>query len=146
MNTEETLLTLHGVKPTANRIVIAKALKAERQPMSMVELERQIRTIDKSGIFRTLMLFKAHHLVHAIEDGDGMVKYELCTSHNPDKDEDMHVHFYCEECHRTFCLYGTPIPSVDIPSGFEMESINYMIKGLCPDCARKRALRQSTKA
>ena len=128
MNTEETLLTLHGIKPTANRIVIAKALKAERQPMSMVELERQIRTIDKSGIFRTLMLFKAHHLVHAIAD------------------EDRHVHFYCEECHLTFCLYGTPIPSVDIPSGFEMESINYMIKGLCPDCARKRALRQSTKA
>lgn len=75
MNTEETLLTLHGIKPTAKRIVIAKALKTERQPMSMVELERQISTIDKSGIFRTLMLFKAHHLVHAIEDGYGMVKY-----------------------------------------------------------------------
>lgn len=142
MTEDETakLLQAHGIKPTANRIVIAKALAADERPMTMAELENQIMTIDKSGIFRTLMLFKAHHLVHAFESGDGTVEYELCMSHGTDDDEDMHVHFYCESCHRTFCFYDTPIPSVDIPDGFEMDSVNYMIKGLCPDCARKRAL------
>lgn len=137
---EEKLLDAHGIKPTANRILIVKALASEKHPVSMSELEHQIQTIDKSGIFRTLMLFKAHHLVHAFEDGEGQVEYELCTSHGVDEDEDMHVHFYCESCHRTFCFYNTPIPSVDIPCGYEMDSINYMIKGLCPDCARKKAL------
>ncbi len=137
------LLEHHGVKPTSNRIVIVKALAADDHATSMSELESQIVTIDKSGIFRTLMLFKAHHLVHAVEDGGNTVLYELCTSHSDDEDDDMHVHFYCESCHRTFCLYGTPIPSVDIPDGFEMDSVNYMIKGLCPNCARKKALSHS---
>ena len=72
------LLTAHDVKPTANRIVIAEALAAADCPMSMKELEYSILSIDKSNIFRTLMLFKAHHLVHVIEDGNGSVKYELC--------------------------------------------------------------------
>lgn len=138
---EEKMLNDHGIKPTANRIIIVNALASEHSPVSMTALERQLHTIDKSGIFRTLMLFKAHHLVHAFEDGEGQVEYELCTSHGVDEDEDMHVHFYCESCHRTFCFYDTPIPSVDIPCGYEMDSINYMIKGLCPDCARKKALR-----
>ena len=141
---EEHILKAHGIKPTANRILIVKALCAERYPVTMGDLERQIHTIDKSGIFRTLMLFKAHHLVHAFESGDGQVEYELCTSHGVDDDEDMHVHFFCESCHRTFCFYDTPIPSVDVPEGYQMETVNYMIKGLCPDCARRHALKGST--
>lgn len=136
------LLTAHGIKPTANRIVIAKALAAAHAPMTMAELEREILTIDKSGIFRTLTLFKAHHLVHAFENGEGMEEYELCESHGDGDDDDTHVHFYCESCHRTFCFYDTPIPTVAVPEGFEPDSVNYMIKGLCPDCARRRALQR----
>ncbi len=138
-----TLLVRHGIKPTANRIVIAEALAAEDHPLSMSELEGRILTIDKSGIFRTLTLFKAHHLVHVLEDGRNAALYELCASHDAEEDDDMHVHFYCESCHRTFCLYDTPIPSVDIPDGYEMDSVNYMIKGLCPDCSHRRALHET---
>ena len=61
------LLEEHGVRPTANRIVVAKALASSIQPQSLAELERKISTIDKSNVFRALTLFKEHHLVHAIE-------------------------------------------------------------------------------
>lgn len=128
------LLTEHGIKPTANRIVIAKALAAEGRPMSMKELEGSIQTIDKSNIFRTLTLFREHHLVHTMEDGSDTVRYELCFSHDEDEDEDLHVHFYCERCRRTFCLYDTPIPAITLPHGYEQTSVNYMVKGLCPKC------------
>lgn len=108
----------------------------------MTELEEAIVTIDKSGISRSLAIFREHHLVHAIEDGDGNVKYELCMSHSHsnDDDDDMHVHFYCEHCHQTFCLYDTAIPHVQLPQGFVMNSINYMVKGICPSCARKQMI------
>lgn len=134
------LLEKHGIKPTSNRIVVVKALAAEEHPSSMTELEEAILTIDKSGISRSLALFREHHLVHALEDGDGNVKYELCLSHggDDDDDDDMHVHFYCQRCHQTFCLYDTPIPYVDLPEGYVMDTINYMVKGLCPTCARKQ--------
>ena len=134
------LLERHGIKPTSNRIVVVKALAAEEHPSSMTELEEAILTIDKSGISRSLALCREHHLVHAIEDGNGNVKYELCMSHgsDDDDDDDMHVHFYCEHCHQTFCFYDTPIPHILLPHGFVMNSINYMVKGLCPSCARKQ--------
>lgn len=87
------LLERHGVKATANRLIVAKALLTEGRPLSLMELEDKIGTIDKSGIFRSLTLFKEHHLVHAIEDGGDGTRYELCLSHDSARDEDAHVHF-----------------------------------------------------
>ena len=128
------LMEHHGVKPTANRLVIARALAAAGRPMSMTELETLLETIDKSNIFRTLQAFREAHLVHVLEDtGDG-VRYELCRSHHDDEDDDLHVHFYCEKCHRTFCLSDIPVPSVSIPEGYEMHSVSYLLKGICKDC------------
>jgi Fur family ferric uptake transcriptional regulator len=132
----EALLTEHGIKPTANRIVVVKTLADAERPLSLSELEYQILSIDKSGVFRALTLFREHHLVHVIEDGGDGVRYELCRSHHGhDDDDDQHVHFYCERCHRTFCLHDMPIPTIILPDGYQLQSINYMAKGLCPDCA-----------
>lgn len=129
----EQLLQQHGVKPTANRIVVARALAEAGCPLSLTELEYRILTIDKSNVFRALTLFRDHHLVHAIEGGDS-VRYELCHSHDDHEDDDLHVHFYCEQCHRTFCLEQVPIPQVDLPEGFRHTSANFVVRGVCPDC------------
>lgn len=132
----EMLLASHDIKPTANRIVVARTLAAAERPMSLTELEYKILSIDKSGVFRALTLFREHHLVHVIEDGGDGVRYELCHSHDGHaEDDDQHVHFYCERCHRTFCLTDMPIPTVSLPAGYELHDINYMAKGLCPECS-----------
>ena len=130
-----TLLSAHGIKPTANRIVVVRALDSAMRPMSLTELERKIVTIDKSNIFRTLTLFREQHLVHVIEDGSDGVRYELCHSHSHDHDDDQHPHFHCTRCKRTFCLDHTEIPPISIPEGYEMHAANYIVKGLCPECA-----------
>jgi Fur family ferric uptake transcriptional regulator len=106
--------------------------------MSLSELEYKILSIDKSGVFRTLTLFREHNLVHVLEDGGDGVRYELCHSHDGhQEDDDQHVHFYCEHCHRTFCLHDTPIPAIKLPEGYVAQSINYMVKGVCPECIRE---------
>ena len=130
------LLEEHGVKPTANRIVVVKALVSSIQPQSLAELESRIETIDKSNVFRALTLFREHHLVHAIEGtGDG-TRYELCHSHRDDHDDDLHPHFFCEECQQTYCLDGVEMPEVQLPAGFKQHSSNFMIKGTCPHCKK----------
>ena len=92
--------------------------------MSLSELEYKILSIDKSGIFRTLTLFREHHLVHVLEDGGDGVRYELCHSHDHHReDDDQHV-------------ADTPIPHVTLPDGYEALSTNYMVKGLCPECRK----------
>ena len=50
----EEMLQEHGVKPTANRIVVVKALADAERPLSLSELEYKIMSIDKSGVFRAL--------------------------------------------------------------------------------------------
>lgn len=130
-------LEKHGVKATANRIVVAKALGDAAQPLSMSELEAKILTIDKSGIFRALMLFKEQHLVHVIEDGSSGVKYELCHSHNRNHDDDAHPHFHCEVCGRTFCIDSVKMPKIELPEGFVAKSVNHIVKGICHDCSMK---------
>ena len=140
MNEWEEILKRHGIKPTANRLLVLKALADSKRPVTMAELEDRIDSIDKSGIFRTLSLFKENHLLHQIDDGCEGVRYELCHAKG-DIDDDRHVHFHCESCHRTFCMEEIPVPTVKLPDGFLVESVNYMAKGICPECALKKGLR-----
>ncbi len=131
----EHLLEEHGVKPTPNRILVAKALAEAGRPLSLMELEARLETIDKSNVFRALTAFREAHLVHVLEDAGDGVRYELCHSHHEEHDDDIHVHFYCTKCHRTFCLEDTPVPPVQVPEGYEVESVSYLLKGVCPECA-----------
>ncbi|MCR4602823.1 MAG: transcriptional repressor [Prevotella sp.] len=131
------LLSEHGIKATSNRIVVVRQLALLPRPLTLSELETMILSIEKSGIFRTLTLFREHHLVHIIEDGSGSLRYELCHSHSDDEDDDLHVHFFCEQCRRTFCLDGVPVPEVCVPEGYIAVSASHIVKGICPECAEK---------
>ncbi|MBP5507674.1 MAG: transcriptional repressor [Prevotella sp.] len=131
-------INAHGIKATANRIIVARTLHSSLMPMSLAELEKQIVTLDKSSIFRVLNLFRDCHLVHVIEDGRGGVKYELCHSISSNDDEDAHAHFHCEVCGRTLCLDHVPIPMIQLPEGYMAHSVNYLVKGICPDCAQRQ--------
>ena len=129
-------LEKHGIRPTANRILVAEIVDRSARPLSLAEIEDQLLSLDKSSIYRCLMLFKERHIVHVIEDGSDSVRYEFCHSHSTD-DDDLHVHFHCERCHRTFCLSDIPVPRVELPDGFELLSVNYMIKGICEECRNR---------
>jgi Fur family ferric uptake transcriptional regulator len=132
MNVEH-LMAEHGVKVTANRLLIARALEQAGRPLSMMELEERLESIDKSNVFRTLVAFKDAHLVHVLE-GDP-VRYELCHSHHEGHDDDLHVHFYCVKCHKTYCLEEIPVPPVHVPEDYQVQEESYLLKGICPQCA-----------
>ena len=85
----EELFEHHGIKPTANRQLVARALADSRRPLSLAELEERLVTLDRSSIFRVLTLFRDQHLVHVIEGGSEGVHYELCQSHSHETDDDQ---------------------------------------------------------
>lgn len=130
-------MELHGVKPTAMRLLVYRQLERSARPLSLKELEERMPLAERSTIFRTLTIFLQHHLIHGIEDGSGALRYELCTSDSHHTHDDQHGHFYCECCQRTFCLHDIPVPQVTLPTGFEPTAISLMIKGICPECRRK---------
>ena len=104
---------------------------------SLSDLEEVLDTVDKSTIFRTLEVFAEHHVIHETEDGSGARKYCVCHSGHVCGPEEMHCHFYCESCHKTFCLDHTHIPPEKVPEGYELHEVEYLLKGLCPECRKK---------
>lgn len=131
-------LAKRQVRPTAIRILVLNAMRFASSALSLSDLEALLHTVDRSSIFRTLELFLQQHVVHAIEDGSGSLKYELCGGENECTVADMHIHFHCELCRHTYCLEAIQIPQVALPTGFDVHSVNYVIKGICPKCTRKR--------
>lgn len=139
MNSQDMISRLEskGIRPTANRILVMKTLMGEQNPQSLSNLERKMVSMDKSSIFRTLTLFLEHDVVHAFEDGRGVLCYELCEEKGACDHHDGHIHFYCESCQRSFCMEDIHIPSFELPEGFYPHSISFVIKGKCPDCRKK---------
>lgn len=136
MNIEEAekYLKDKGVKPTANRILVLRALGESHHPLSLSDLEQKLDTLDKSSIFRVLTLFLEHDITHSFEDGRGVLNYELCAEHGECTKKDAHIHFYCESCCKSFCMDNVAITDLDLPEGFTAHSISFVVKGECPHC------------
>lgn len=134
-NAEE-MLEKAGIKATSNRLLVLRSLIESDHPLSLIEIETKIETMERSSVLRVLNILLENDVVHAFEDGRGVSKYEICHGETHCSINDMHAHFYCEKCDRVFCFEDISAPHINIPPDFRIRSINYMLKGLCPDCAK----------
>jgi Fur family ferric uptake transcriptional regulator len=130
---EEKLYKRH-IKPTAMRDLVLKVLTDQKSAISLSELENKFEKADRITLFRTLKTFEANKLIHSIDDGSGSVKYALCLDSCMCNAEDLHVHFKCNKCKETYCLNDVPVPGITLPAGFQLESINMVVKGICSNC------------
>lgn len=130
------MLEKAGVKPTPNRILVVRTLASSKSPLSLIEIENELETLDRSSISRVLALLQEKDVIHSFEDGRGISKYEICHGETHCSLEDMHAHFYCEKCNKVYCFEDISAPYINIPAEFKIRSVNYMLKGLCPDCNR----------
>lgn len=127
------ILISNGIKPTPNRVLVAKAIRDSDSPMSLVELETKLGNLERSSILRTLLTLKLHNIILDMEDGRGISKYEFAQG----AETSAHVHFYCESCRRVYCFEHIEIPQITLPQEFNVSKANYMLKGTCPECQRK---------
>jgi len=135
MEVLEEKLIKREIKPTALRLLILKSMCGFDKAFSLTDLEAELETVNKSTIFRTLSLFHEHLLIHGIDDGTGSMKYSICDDECMCRPGEAHVHFNCNRCKNTLCLENIPIPSIDLPENFLLESVNFVIKGHCDHCS-----------
>ena len=102
------MLEHRGIKPTAMRILVLREMMECNEAFSLQTLE---------GSFKYAVCSSS---CHCGEDGEHL--------------DDLHAHFYCERCHRTFCLSRIQVPVVSLPGEFQVHDINYVLKGVCPEC------------
>lgn len=134
MKESEERLHKRHIKPTAMRDLVLKVLTDQKSAISLSELEKIFEKADRVTLFRTLKTFEVNKLIHSIDDGSGSVKYALCLDSCNCKPEDLHVHFKCIKCHKTYCLSDVPVPIIELPKGFILGDINMVVKGICSDC------------
>lgn len=123
-----------NIKPTAMRELVYEVLDKQKKALSLYEIEQQFDNVDRSTIFRTLKAFQDNYLIHSIDDGTGAVKYALCDDDCTCDLDDLHIHFLCNKCGQTQCMKDMPVPKMDLPEGFSFESVNFVVKGTCPNC------------
>jgi Fur family ferric uptake transcriptional regulator len=130
----ENKLQNRHIKPTAMRELVLKVLSEQKSAISLSDLEQKFEKADKVTLYRTLKTFEENKLVHCIDDGSGSVKYALCHETCECNPSDLHVHFLCTKCQKTYCLNDIQIPYINLPVSFQMETINMVVKGICSNC------------
>ena len=130
----EKILDRKAIKLTAMRRLVLDVLIENRKALNLYEIEKQFDNVDRSTIFRTLKTFQDNYLIHSVDDGTGAIKYALCDDDCTCNLEDLHIHFLCNNCGQTHCLKNIPIPVLDMPDGFDLQSANFVVKGTCPNC------------
>ncbi len=130
------LLENKDIKLTAIRVLVLKIMLNFTQTFSLADLETELVSVDKSTLSRTIRLFHDHRLIHSIDDGSGSIKYSVCSEDCNCSLNDLHVHFYCNYCKKTFCLKNISIPEIELPEEFAVESVNLVVKGCCERCPK----------
>ncbi len=130
----EDKLQARNIKQTAMRQLVLKVFTEEKTAIGLPELEEKIERADKATLYRTLKTFEYHKLIHKIDDGSGTTKYALCEDTCTCSPHDLHVHFHCSECDKTYCLNDIPVPLINLPVGFSLNSVNMVVEGICANC------------
>ncbi|MEH6408033.1 MAG: transcriptional repressor [Leeuwenhoekiella sp.] len=136
MNEIEETLEINGVRPTAMRILIYKFMAEKKIALALTDIENAFSKAERTTLYRTLKTFEDKGIVHQIEDGTGTSKYALCEPGcNCEIDQDLHLHFHCNNCDETVCLTEHKIPHINLPEGYLAEDANLVIKGICEKCS-----------
>ena len=136
MQTIEELLESKGVRITAMRLLISKFLAGKKVAVTLSDIENAFAKADRTTLYRTLKTFEEKEIVHQIDDGTGITKYAMCEEGcNCEMEQDLHLHFHCNNCGETVCLTEHKIPQIKVPDGFVSENVNLVVKGICDKCS-----------
>lgn len=136
----ENYLRDRGLRPTRIRLMVVDILKRQTSALTPQQIQDALpHDMDRVTFYRTLLNFERHGVVHKVAGDDGHVRYALCRhAHAPSESlprrEDIHPHFRCQRCDRTFCLEEMPVQNPILPEGFRAELVSFFLRGTCAEC------------
>ncbi|MFV1921696.1 MAG: Fur family transcriptional regulator [Methylotenera sp.] len=133
-NNAKQMIEQSGLRPTAARVAVLDLLIVANNALAHAEIIERLSDndqYDRVTIYRVLDWLTDNHLIHRIPCDDRAVKFQVSLAHT----SHQHAHLHCTQCHKIICL-DTLQPSVSkqISKQFQVESVDMIIKGRCPDC------------
>ncbi|WP_448519505.1 Fur family transcriptional regulator [Rhodoflexus sp.] len=137
------ILDQKGVRKTKIREAVLALFLDKGYALSHADIELHLpRGFDRVTIYRTLKSFEEQGLIHKVPDERGLMRYALCPeNHNQ---EHSHLHFFCRNCEHTYCIH-VPVPYLTLPTGFQAESYEWLVQGICRNCEKSYINQSSTK-
>ena len=132
------MLRSAGLRATAARLAVMKALLAAHAPRSHAEVCEDLADagIDRVTIWRNLVDLTEAGLVRRSDHGDHLWRFELSGGEHPV--DEVHPHFVCTACGTVACL---PAGSVMVravkgaPKAIRSGSVDVQVRGTCNSCA-----------
>lgn len=126
------------LKATPCREEVLKLFLQNEHALSHSVIESNTKaSFDRVTVYRTLKSFEEKGLIHKVLDDNSVTKYALCQDCSADHHHHEHVHFKCDKCGQTTCIESVDIPSVKLPSGYEVHQKNLLIQGVCELCSMR---------
>lgn len=119
---------------TPSKDAVLDLLISSGKAMSRDAIEKNIDVaIDRATIYRVLNRFCEDGLVHKIVADDGKQYFAVCMKCDEKKIADNHFHFRCTSCQTIECL--PEAVHFSVPNGYNVESVNCVLTGICPQCS-----------
>jgi Fur family ferric uptake transcriptional regulator len=124
-----------GQRKTQQREIIYKVLTEASGPLSAHEIHQRALVYNEglglATVYRAIKLLLRSVDIHEVRLPDGQARYEAEQNRH-------HHHFHCRRCEESFCFFDCPLtlPDIrDLPEGFQVETHDLTLKGLCPKCS-----------
>jgi len=137
VKTAEIRLKSHGLRITESRRSIVEIFCSHEHALSYSDILDDLdEGFDRVTLYRTIKTFEENGLIHVIPDTEGDPKYALCSSNcSSEQHNDSHMHFKCKVCNITWCIEDQEVPRVNLPDGFNLETVNLIVEGRCKKCS-----------
>ncbi|WP_179412722.1 Fur family transcriptional regulator [Mucilaginibacter sp. E4BP6] len=133
------LLKPYGLKLTLPRLKVIEIFLSNDRAVTTGELLRIMEeTFDRVTVYQTLKSFEDMGIIHRIVGAANASNFALSSifKKNPELLFKQHLHFSCIKCQGVFCLDDKSIPTVTLPSIYEVHSLNMVIVGICDRCKK----------
>lgn len=131
-NSFKDMLLKSGNRVTQPRVALYRLLKEQSSPLSLAEINKRAKNIERTSIYRTLQLFRDLHIVTVIPFG-WKQRYELAEPFMP-----HHHHLICESCGSLKEIGSEKIEkiveAISNDEGFETLHHHFEIRGTCSKC------------
>ncbi len=127
------LLLKHGYRVTKPRIALYRALKRQTESLTLAELHRKTKDVERTSVYRTLQLFQKLHIVNVIPYG-WKQRYELAEPY-----AEHHHHLVCDACGKVIEVNSEHIEALvemlSAQAGFAPTGHHFEVRGRCEGCA-----------
>jgi len=135
-----TILRSKGLRATPARVALLAALSNATGPVSHQELTEKLDSLglDKSTVFRGLQDLTEVGLLHRLDLGDHVWRYEPVRESSPSAhdqqsgEEHLHPHMLCVDCGEVRCLSQDDVSIELAPSLGKV--VDVLVKGHCHKC------------